>query len=113
MPNEFEVALRNTAASIAKYVEDAATLQVESRYVDIGGTEAPSFEEARPIARTIVRLDGDSETIIPMRKGSGGALEVDATLFELHQQNVTTAIDYRARILNALLSALPVRARTA
>ena len=111
MPNEFEIALKNTAASIAQYVQDAATLQVESRYVDVGGSETPSFDKARPVARTIVRLDGDSETIIPMRKGSAGALEVDATLFELHQQNVTTAIDYRARILNALLSALPSRSR--
>jgi len=111
MPNEFDTALKNTAASIAKYVQDAATLQVESRYVDVSIDGTPDFDKARPVARTIVRLDGDSETVIPMRKGAAGALEVDASLFELHQQNVATAIDYRARILNALLSALPTRAR--
>jgi hypothetical protein len=35
------------------------------------------------------------------------------TLFELHQQNVATAIDYRARILNALLSTVMSRNREA
>jgi hypothetical protein len=111
MPNEFETALKNTAASVAKYVQDVATLQVETRYVDIGGDGLPAFDQARPVARSVIRLDGDSETVVPMRKGASGALEVDSTLFELHQQNVATAIDYRARMLSALLSALPSRAR--
>jgi hypothetical protein len=39
-------------------------------------------------------------------------LEVDAALFELHQQNVNTAIEYRARILNSLLSTLQPRRGT-
>jgi hypothetical protein len=32
-------------------------------------------------------------------------------LFELHQRNVTTAIEYRARMLNTLLSALQTLSR--
>jgi hypothetical protein len=111
MPNEFETALKNIAASAAKYVQDAAELNVETRYVDVSIDGTPDFDKARPVGRTIVRLDGDSETVVPMRKAAGGALEVDSALFELHQQNVATAIDYRARILNALLSALPGRLR--
>ena len=112
MPSELETALKNTATSVAKYVQDAAELQVETRYVDVSSEGTPAFDQARPVARTVIRLDGESQTVVPMRKGAGGALEVDATLFELHQQNVITAIDYRARILNALLSALPSRTRT-
>ncbi len=111
MPNEFETALKNIATSVAKYVEDVAELNVETRYVDVSGDGTPAFDQARPVGRTIVRLDGDSETVVPMRKAAGGALEVDSALFELHQQNVATAIDYRARMLAALLSALPSRAR--
>jgi len=111
MPNEFETALKNIAASAAKYVQDVATLQVETHYVDVGGEGTPAFDQARPVARSIVRLDGDSETVVPMRKAAGGAMEVDSALFELHQQNVATAIDYRARMLSALLSALPGRSR--
>ncbi len=112
MPSELETALKNTATSIAKYVQDASELQVETRYVDVSSDGTPDFDQARPVARTVIRLDGDSESVVPMRKGTGGALEVDATLFEVHQQNVAAAVDYRARILNALLSALPSRART-
>jgi hypothetical protein len=111
MPNDFEAALKSVAASVAKYVQDAATLQVETRYVEIGAGE-PAFEKAPAAARTVIRLDGDSETVIPMRKGAGAALEVDSGLFELHQQNVAIAIDYRARILSSLLNTLPTRART-
>ena len=113
MPTEFDTAMKNAAASVAKYVEDAATMQVETRYVEIGPGGALDFEKSSPVARTIVRLDGDSETILPMRKNQGGALEVDAALFELHQQNVNTAIEYRARILNSLLSTLTTRRASA
>jgi len=112
MPNEFDTAMKNAATSIAKYVDDAATMQVETRYVEIGPDGAPDFESSTPVARSIVRLDGDSETILPMRKNQSGVLEVDAALFELHQQNVNTAIEYRARILNSLLSTLQPRRGT-
>jgi hypothetical protein len=47
-----------------------------------------------------------------MRRNETGALEVDVTLFELHQQNVATAIDYRSSILNALLGTLVSQRRS-
>jgi hypothetical protein len=106
MANEFENAVKNIATSVAKYVEDAATMMVETRYVEIGTDETPDFDTARPVAHTVIRLDGDSETVVPMRQGTSGALEVDTSLFDLHQENVTTAIEYRARILNALLGTI-------
>lgn len=106
MPNEFETALKSAATQVAKYVEDAATLQVETRFVELNAAGNGAFDQAKPVARTIIKLDSDSETILPMRKNEAGVLEVDDSLFELHQQNVNTAIEYRARILNALLSTL-------
>jgi hypothetical protein len=112
MPNEYEVALRNAAASVAKYVQDAATMLVETKYVEVGDNGVQNFDSAKPVARTIIKLDGDSEATLPMRPNESGALDVDLTLFELHQQNVATAIDYRARILNALLSTLVAQRRT-
>ena len=110
MASEFDIALRNAASSVSRYVQDAATMQVETHFVDIGPEGTPDFDGARPVARTIIRLDGDSETVVPMREGESENLEVDLSLFNLHQQNVDTAIEYRARILNALLS--PLIART-
>ncbi len=44
-----------------------------------------------------------------MRAAEAGGLEVDLSLFNLHQENVNTAIEYRARILNSLLSPLLAR----
>jgi hypothetical protein len=113
MANDFTTSLRNAAANVAKYVEDAAELEVVTKFVEVGGDAASDFESAKPVARTIIKLDSDSEIIFPMRAGAGGALEVDMTLFELHQQNVATTIDYRARILNALLSTVLSREREA
>lgn len=106
MPNEYEIALRNAASSVAKYVQDAASMKVETKYVEIGEGGDIDFSSAKPVASTEIKLDGDSEAVLPMRTNEAGTLEVDITLFELHQQNVATAIDYRARILNALLGTL-------
>ena len=100
MANEFRDAMKNTADQIAKFVQDAATLTVETKYVEVGAT---SLDDAKPVARTIVKLDGDSEAVLPMKKNEAGVMEVDAAVFELHQQNVQMAIDYRAKILNALI----------
>jgi hypothetical protein len=109
MPSEFETALKNAAASVAKYVQDAAVMTVETKYVEVGPGGSANFDEARPIARTVIKLDGDSESVAPMRKTEAGTLEVDVALFDLHQQNVATTIEYRARILNALLGTLLTR----
>ena len=109
MANDFTTSLRNAAASVAKYVDDAATMEVVTKYVEIASDLSSDFEQAKPVARTIIKLDADSETIFPMREGQGSALEVDMTLFDLHQQNVTTAIEYRARMLDALLSTIMTR----
>src|SRR5919109_986296 len=103
MANELETAVKSAAAQIARYVEDAATMMVGTRFVDIGAGGATDFSQARPVARTIIRLDGDSETIIPMRQTEAGGLDVDTGPVETHQRNVATAIEYRARMLDALL----------
>lgn len=78
-------------------------MTVETKYVEMG---AQGFDEAKLAARTIVKLDGDGETVLPMKKTEAGTLEVDTVVFELHQQNVQTAIDYRAKMLNSLIQLL-------
>ncbi len=107
MVSEVQLALRNAAGRVAQYVEDAATMTVETRYVQVTATGDVSFEAAKPVARTTVRLDGDCEAVVPVQVGANGRFELDGPLLELHQRNVDTAIEYRARILNALLAALP------
>lgn len=103
MASELESALKSIAQKVAKYVEDAAELSVETKSVEVGGSA--NFAEARPVARTVIKLDGDCETIVPLRPAAEG-LTVDGTLFETHERNVAVAIEYRAKLLNAMLAAL-------
>jgi len=105
MASELENAIKSAAEKVAQYISDAATLTVETRFVEIGA-DGVNFDAAKPIARSIIKLDGDSSTVIPMRKGTKGQTEVDTALYEIHQNNVNTAIEYRAKILNAVLGTL-------
>jgi hypothetical protein len=99
---ELKEALKSAADKIAKYIDDAASMTVETKYVEIGG----SSDTPKLLARTIVKLDGDSETILPMKPGPDGSLVVDTVVNEMHQENVQTAIDYRTEILERLLGLL-------
>ncbi len=114
MAGELDSSLRDAAAKIVGYIERAAELAVETRYVQVRGDGAAAsldFDAARPAARTVISLDGDCRAVVPLRETAAGALAIDADLLELHQRNVTAAIEYRARILSALLDALQVRRR--
>ena len=106
MANELENAIRTAADKIVQYIKDIAEMKVETLYVRVGADGPVDFNQARAVAQTIVSLDGDSKVVVPLREAEGGRFEVDAALFDLHQRNVTTAIEYRARMLSALLSAL-------
>jgi hypothetical protein len=100
---ELKEALKNAADTIAKYVENVATMTVETLYVEIGG----DADKAKLAARSIVKLDGDSQTVLPMKQGpDGSGLVVDTVVYEMHQQNVQTAIDYRTGMLASLIGLL-------
>ena len=101
--SELKEALKKAADTIAKYVEDAAEMSVETRYAIIG---MASFDEAKLAARSVVKLDGDSETVLPMKQGATGVLEVDQTVYATHMQNVQAAIEYRHKILESLIGVL-------
>lgn len=123
MASELENALKNVANQIATYVGEAAQLRVETRIIEIapgdnqGGVPvAPNIpeKEEKPgklAAMTSINLDGDNVTALPIQKTTGDRWEVDTELFEIHQRNVTTAIEYRSSILNALLGLLQPRNR--
>jgi hypothetical protein len=106
MATELENSLRTAAEKVAKYVQDAAVMEVKTYYVLVSAAKLPDTETERPGAYTMVKLDGDSKTIVPMREGASGAPEIDATLFEIHERNVATATEYRARVLNSLIGLL-------
>jgi len=106
MANEINNALKSAAEKIAKYVSDVATMTVETRYVDVDSGMNITFDQAKPAARTEIRLDGDSQAVVPVRKNEAGVTAVDMDLFDMHQRNVSTAIEYRAKMMDALLQTL-------
>ena len=106
MAAELENSIKAAAAKVAEYVADVATMTVETTYVEIGEDGVANFDQAKPAARTVIKLDGDSQTVVPMRQAATGEYEADTLLFELHQSNVDTAIEYRASMLEALLGTL-------
>ncbi|MEM7031673.1 MAG: hypothetical protein AAF629_19115 [Chloroflexota bacterium] len=103
MANDLEKTIKSTAIRVAKYVEDAATMTVDTHYIQIDDGDNANFDSAKPALRTTIRLDGDSETIVPLSKNSDGQLELNGDMYEAHQNNVNTAIEYRAKILSSLL----------
>ncbi|HEX8502231.1 MAG TPA: hypothetical protein VF659_16730 [Pyrinomonadaceae bacterium] len=109
MANDTDSLVKNTLKKVADYIADAATMTVQTEYTRVGGAEAASFDQAKPAALTVIRLDGDCRAVIPMREVAAGQLEIDAELLAAHRQNVATAIEYRARIMDSLLGAFQSR----
>jgi hypothetical protein len=109
MATDINAAIKNAVDTITKYVNDIATMTVETRYIDVGN-QTVTFDASRPIARTEIRLDGDCTTVLPGNPGQGlnapGQMTVDSSLFSMHQSSVAMAIEYRARMLGTLLQAL-------
>lgn len=105
MANELTNALKSAAEKIAIYVDKVSTLTVQTEYVELDAA-AVSFENAKPVASTVIKLDGDCKTVVPMRRNEAGVLVTDDALYELHERNVATAIEYRARMMNAMLQSL-------
>ena len=104
MANDLETSVRNAAQNVAKALEDTTELTVQTQWVEVGDDGAVSWEDARPVSKTVIQLDGDTELTIPMTRSDAGAPETDVALLELHMRNVTSAIEYRSSLLNALLT---------
>jgi hypothetical protein len=134
MPADVENALRNITTEIMNYVRGAAELRVETRYVEVTSGEpgaaaastvaaagdsatadrvrvAELRQQGQLAAVSVISLDGDSVSIVPVRQGASQTLEIDTALLDQHQRHLDSAIEYRSRILNALLSVLQPRGR--
>ena len=74
MVNEVQQSLRSAAGRVAQYVEDAATMTVETRYVQVTVAGDVSFEAAKRVGRTTVRLCGGCDGGVPGQGGAHGRL---------------------------------------
>jgi hypothetical protein len=109
MASNLDDSIREAAAKVREYVEDAAVMQVRTFYVLTGTEELAKLDAERPGAFTEVKLDGDTKVVVPMRKGRDDTMELDEALFSIHERNVQSATDYRARVLGALIGLLQRR----
>ncbi len=98
---EIKEALRSAADTVSKYVRDLGALQVETQMVETGTGNAPLL-----VARTTIKLDGDNSSTIPAVQNAAGKWEVDTVLYALHMQNVQSAIEYRSKMMEAMLKLL-------
>jgi hypothetical protein len=106
MASNLDDSVREAAAKVRQYVEDAAVMQVRTFYVLTGTEPLKEIDPERPGAFTEVKLDGDTKVVVPMRKGRDDTLELDEALFNIHERNVAMATSYRAQVLNALIGLL-------
>lgn len=101
--SDLTTALKNAGQELAKQISDASELKVETKWVMASESGDVDWNTARPVARTIVQLDGDSELIIPMTK-EGDALVIRRDLLLLHEGNVANARAYREKLYDIILS---------
>ena len=99
--SEIKEALRSTADTIAKYVRDLGVLHVETQTLDVGKAADPVLA-----ARTVIKIDGDNTSVIPGVQNQQGKWEIDTGLYDLHMQNVQKAIEYRSKLMDAMLGLL-------
>jgi hypothetical protein len=106
MANNLDDSVREAAAKVRQYIEDAAVMQVRTFYVLTSTEPLSKIDPERPGAFTEVKLDGDTKVVVPMRKGRDGTMELDEALFNIHERNVAAATNYRAAVLSAMIGLL-------
>lgn len=111
MPSELENNIRAAAEKLAKALADASDVTVETKYVELDPQNPEKIDKPFLVAKTVIQLDGDQETIVPLRRSETGSLILDEALLDLHLKNVTATTEYRKSSIEALISMLPIRGR--
>ena len=109
MAEDWENSIKTVAQSLANALKDAAKLSVQTEFIEpatSGGAQATPI-----VLTTTIKLDGDSNNAVPVRRVAGAGLDVNTPLHQIHENNVRAAMEYRTRILSALLNAVQARFR--
>ena len=100
--SDLQAALRNAAAILAQQISNVTTLKVETKWVEVSDAGEYKFEDARPVASTHIELNGDTTLVIPMKR-ENGVLVRDDELLQVHLGSVQNAIEYRNKLLDAII----------
>lgn len=109
MAENWEVSVKAAAQKLADALQDATTLNVITEYVVPATVGAQ--QEAPVRLETTIKLDQDSTNQVAARRLADGTITVDMPLYDIHEKNVKAAIDYRERVLAALLDAVKAQLR--
>jgi hypothetical protein len=98
--------------SLAKLLDDLTSLEVAT-YVTYDGMQSPVTIDVKAIktpallqAYTKFDLDADTTALLPVKK-TGDELEIRDAVLRVHETHVKTALETRAKFIEALLKAIP------
>lgn len=95
--SDLVTALRQAGEELARQISDVSAVQVKTFYTIVGENTTPEL-----LASTEIQLDGDTETIVPLRR-EGNVLVRDLELLELHHVSVENAVTYREKLVNQIM----------
>lgn len=104
MANGVDAALRGAAEKLGTYLDGLSKMQVETYGTELDGN-GKLTDQRLLMAQTTLSIDGDTTVLVPMKLVDNQVV-VDTDLLALHEKHVKTAMDYRASVIAALISAL-------
>lgn len=102
MAENWQQTIQEAAQKTAKAINDATELEVTTNFRTINAAEGAA---AALTLVTKMQLDGDSQSDVPIDISPAGA-QVASQLYDIHLANVEASREYRASMMQALLSAL-------
>ncbi|NJM39876.1 MAG: hypothetical protein HC853_03420 [Anaerolineae bacterium] len=108
MAEQWEDTIKSMAQKLAETIRDATELTVETSFVRV--TDDPN---AKPLAvlKSTIKLDQDSAVSVPVVMGADNTYSVQRELYDIHKTSVDSALEYRARMVAALVEAVKSRLR--
>ena len=103
MANDLEANIRTALENLTKALADVSKVTIETRYKPIDAQNPNDLDNSFLAARTVIKLDGDHESIIPVASTGSGSIVLETALLDLRLRNVQTAIEYRTHVLNTLV----------
>jgi hypothetical protein len=105
-----EQQIRDALQSLAKALDDAATLTVTTS-VKIMNPDDPAATASNPetvVAKTVMKIEGDREILLPV-VADGPAFAIPQAVYDAHQKNLDDAIAYRKDIVQMLVEFVKTR----
>ena len=75
--SDLETSVRTAAQNLADALRNASEIKVETLWGQVSGDGPADFSGARPVAQTVIALDGDSRTVVPMHPADTGVPNLD------------------------------------